>query len=55
MNWVVRREGLDPEERRVSCGVRASLVWDLKIQGKDNHLHTSSYPYPHPVSEVNSL
>ena len=34
VNRVARREGLIPEERRVSCGVRASSVWNLKIQGE---------------------
>ena len=34
VNRVARREGLIPEERRVSCGVRATSVWNLKIQGE---------------------
>ena len=34
VNRVARREGLISKERRVSCGVRAAPVWNLKIQGE---------------------
>jgi hypothetical protein len=35
VNWVAQREGLGPEERRGSCGVRASPVWNFKISGRE--------------------